>query len=254
MQGHFDGPSVEMMKQETESFVQSMQALEQAARVQTAEDGEMGIGHANDRIFETNKMVFGILGPHTLAMYGEDKNDELDEGVHLVLKSLAIYHPDAFLTPMCATFYGSGLGDADRPWWLSAKQKESFDSMHGEKLHPSSPLCITALAWEFLARAAHKTGKKLSDVSYEEMLHYWKAANAHYVVECHLPYVTPLTFVEKVLMSQHSFGKLEKSVRTRPRSCLLLRGWTSSRAFPSRRNRVSQPLRRSGRQLRHRAE
>merc|ERR1719410_1984829 len=119
---------------------------------------KIGIGYENDRKFETNKSVFAIFGPHTLN-YGEDQNDEHDEGVHLVFTPQALHHPDVFITPMAATFYMSGHGDTARPWWLQEKnEQEPYDAMSAEKLHPSSPLFYDALAWEFLARPAQKKG------------------------------------------------------------------------------------------------
>lgn len=201
---------VEQLKEETEHFISSMQMLSSQGS-----DGE-GIGHEYDRLFETNKMVFCILGPHTLN-YGEDKNDEHDHGAHIVFTPELLQHPDVYVTVAAATFYNSGHADKVRPWWLQGKQKEPFRSLVAEKLHPCSPKFHQALAFEFLGRVAEKKNKKLWEVGVSEVLEYWKQENAHFVVECHLPYVTPLTLVEKVIVSAHSFGKLDPALRDRAR-------------------------------------
>eukprot|EP00439_Symbiodinium_sp_Y106_P048319 s3207_g6.t1 len=112
---------------------------------------------------------------------------------------------------MAATYYSSGNGDAERPWWKCWKgvaPGSAFDKMTAERLHPSSPLFYEALALEFLAREAHKQSKPLHEITREGMLHYLKTSNAHHVVEAHLPYVTPLTWVEKVIISEHTFAKM----------------------------------------------
>lgn len=192
-------------------YLEAMKDLKVASD-QAAQKGQStvsGIGHEYDRLMETNKMVFGILGIHTLN-YGEikEEGDEHDQGVHLIFKPESLYHPDAYVTPMAATFYNSGHGDKERPWWKERRPKTPFDAMAWEKLHPSSPLFFEALATEFLARGAHKNGEDLSRTKFQDMKKYMKAANAHLSVECHLPYVTPLAWVEKVVISEHTFNKL----------------------------------------------
>ena len=166
-------------------------------------------------------MLFVILGPHTLN-YGEDKDgDEHDQGVHMIFRPECLRHPDVFVTPMAATFYNSGHGGQERPWWKKDKDQErpsAFDAMAFEKLHPSSPLFHEALAWEFFARVARKNSGDLSETHFDGMLTYPKATNARHVVECHLPYATPLAWVEQAVISEHTFKKLSKadqrSVRT----------------------------------------
>lgn len=191
------------IKEEAQRFASTMQWLGQDLQAR------QGIEHENDRLFETNKMVFAILGPHTLN-YGEDKNDEHDEGVHLVFSRKVLHHPDVFSLPMCATFYNSGHADESRPWSPRPKGIDPFEKMAREKLHPSSPLYGHALAWEFLGRVAVDEKKPISNVSLPDVLKYWKKSNAHYVAECHLPYVTPLSFVEAAIVSEHSFAKLTR--------------------------------------------
>jgi len=225
-------PVITKMEAELENYLAGMRQLQDAADAAAAkgENPDFGIGYDCDRYFETNKMNFAILGPHTLRKYGEDQDDNLCEGVHLIFESSSIYHPDVFLTPMAATFYNSGAGDGHRPWSPTGKNngaERSYELMLKEKLHPSALRCFEALAWDFIARAAKivnspddykhsipdgcdvlKAYKPLSQVTFQDFMTYWKVANAHYVVECHLPYLTPLTLVEKVVVSERSFLKL----------------------------------------------
>ena len=117
---------------------------------------------------------------------------------------------------MAATFYNSGHGDPHRPWWKRWRSGEEpnspFEKMASEKLHPSSPLFNEALAMEFMARAVHQQeGRQMSEATAEGMAKYLKKENAHLVVECHLPYVTPLTWVESVIMSRRTFQKMSKA-------------------------------------------
>ena len=207
---------VQSLETELSGYTRAFQEL-QAASEEAARQGKhttIGIGHQYDRVLETNKMVFAILGPHTLN-YGEDKDgDEHDQGVHLIFRPECLHHPDVFVTPMAATFYNSGHGDAERPWWKcwqGSAPTSAFDKMTAEKLHPSSPLFYEALAHEFLAREAHKKSKPLREITREDMLRYLKTANAHHVVETHLPYATPLTWVERVIISEHTFAKMSES-------------------------------------------
>ena len=202
--------AVEKVEADLVNYSSAMKELKLASE-QAAQKGQnalSGIGHEYDRVVETNKMVFGILGIHTLN-YGEDKDgDEHDQGVHLIFKPESLHHPDVFVTPMAATFYNSGRGDDERPWWKKGKPSAPFDAMAWEKLHPSSPAFHEALATEFLARAAHKGGGNLARVKFTDVKDYIKGANAHFSAECHLPYVTPLAWVEKVVVSEHTFKKL----------------------------------------------
>ena len=209
----FGGRATQKIEDALTKYTGAMEDLKLASE-EAAKRGESnvsGIGHEYDRVLETNKMVFGILGIHTLN-YGEDKDgDEHDQGVHLLIKPEALNHPDVHLTPMAATFYNSGHGDKERPWWKSGRPKDPFDAMVWEKLHPSSPMFFEALATEFLARVAHKNSTKLSQAKFQDMKKYMKATNAHHSVECHLPYVTPLAWVEKVVISEHTFKKLSEA-------------------------------------------
>ena len=194
-------------------YTEAMKDLKIASQqaMQHGQSNVSGIGHEYDRVLETNKMVFGILGIHTLN-YGEDKDgDEHDQGVHLIFKPESLYHPDVFLTPMAATFYNSGHGDKERPWWKVGRPRDPFDAMVWEKLHASSPLFFETLATEFLARVAHKNSIDLSKAKFQDMKKYMKATNAHLSVECHFPYVTPLAWVEKVVISEHTFSKLSEA-------------------------------------------
>lgn len=243
--GNIPQKDIAAMKEEAENFLETMGALEKA---QKQSDEALGIEHSKDRIFETNKMVFAVLGPHTLN-YGEDKNDEHCEGVHLVFSLPALHHPDVFITPMAATFYHSGLGDAHRPWWATcqAKNKDPFESMLSEKLHPSSPLFHAALAWEFLGRVSAKEQKPLEAVSVKEMLRYLKEQNAHFMPECHLPYVTPLTLVESAIISEHSFAKLDKVHQLRARKIFgdrlkVVKGQSSKVQWEAAMAPISAPL------------
>ncbi|CAK9113414.1 unnamed protein product [Durusdinium trenchii] len=186
--------AIDRVEADLVNYSSAMKELKLASE-QAAQKGQnvlSGIGHEYDRVVETNKMVFGILGIHTLN-YGEDKDgDEHDQGVHLIFKPESLHHPDVFVTPMAATFYNSGRGDDERPWWKKGKPSAPFEAMAWEKLHPSSPVFHEALATEFLARAAHKGGGDLARVKFTDVKDYIKGTNAHFSAECHLPYVTPL--------------------------------------------------------------
>jgi len=210
---NFGGRATQKIEDALAKYTEAMKDLKLASE-QAAQKGQSnvsGIGHEYDRVLETNKMVFGILGIHTLN-YGEDKDgDEHDQGVHLIFKPESLNHPDVHLTPMAATFYNSGHGDKERPWWKAGRPKDAFEAMVWEKLHPSSPLFFEALATEFLARVAHKNSTDLSQAKFQDMKKYMKATNAHHSVECHFPYVTPLAWVEKVVISEHTFNKLSEA-------------------------------------------
>lgn len=136
--------------------------------------------------------------------------DEKCEGVHLVFQQKALHHPDFYLTPMAATFYesaASGKLPEQRPWWKPC-DGSPYEMMCREKLHPSARKCFEALAWDFLGRAALHYKKSLATVTVQDMVKFWMDVDAHFVVECHMPYVTPLTFVEKTVVSEHTFNKL----------------------------------------------
>ena len=143
----FSGRATQKIEDALAKYTEAMKDLKLASE-QAAQKGQSnvsGIGHEYDRVLETNKMVFGILGIHTLN-YGEDKDgDEHDQGVHLIFKPESLNHPDVHLTPMAATFYNSGHGDKERPWWKAGRPKDAFEAMVWEKLHPSSPLFFEAL-------------------------------------------------------------------------------------------------------------
>ena len=153
-------PRIARMKADVEAFLGAKLEQQRAMEAAAVEGGEvkMGIGYQYDRLVETNKMIFAILGPHTFKRYGEDPSDPRCEGVHLIFSNAILHHPDVFLTPMAATFYNSGAGDGHRPWSPTGKDNgpKSYYLMLKEKLHPSAPRCFEALAWDFIARAAKK--------------------------------------------------------------------------------------------------
>jgi hypothetical protein len=90
--------------------------------------------------------------------------------------------------------------------------------MEKEKLHPIAPLFFEALAKELLARTAalmrkSVAGVKNSQVSLEDCKQCWEKLDAHNVFEGHLPYLTPISFVDSVVISQLNFDTLDAARR-----------------------------------------
>ncbi|CAF1271211.1 unnamed protein product [Rotaria sp. Silwood1] len=88
-----------------------------------------GIGFAADKDLGTDQHVFGILGPHTGAYYGD---------IIIVFKRELMQHPDANFSPLAATIYKSGKAPNFHPWLTgSGTDSGRIAQFHASKLHCS---------------------------------------------------------------------------------------------------------------------
>eukprot|EP01124_Arcella_intermedia_P018257 TRINITY_DN25220_c0_g1_i1.p1 TRINITY_DN25220_c0_g1~~TRINITY_DN25220_c0_g1_i1.p1 ORF type:complete len:813 (+),score=223.93 TRINITY_DN25220_c0_g1_i1:97-2439(+) len=196
-------PTLNQLNKEVEDHLKACQLLSKIP----------GVGYDKDVIFETNKTIFCVLGPHTL-----NYSKEPDGGVHIIFKLKILHHPDIFILPCAATLYSKDSTAFDnkkiRPWGLNTKlDMKHVKRMTAEKLHPSSPLFSKALALEFLCRVALLKEKRPSAVTEEDFLEYIRNTNAHMMPECHLPYVTPLDWIEKVIISAEGFEGFDEQTK-----------------------------------------
>eukprot|EP00741_Cyanophora_paradoxa_P017593 tig00021012_g16993.t1 len=169
----------------------------------------MGIGYEADRLMGTDRHVFSVLGPNTGHHYGD---------IVLVLSEDVMYHPDFNVTPMAGTSYKSGRVVPRRPWAFPDRQMQEpefqdqrVEAFHRSKLHPAFPGWHETAAREVTAWVRAKTGKEKPTL--EDVLAYWEGVDSHFVFECHLPRLVPLSYVEKIIMPKDIFEGMREEDR-----------------------------------------
>lgn len=163
----------------------------------------------------TDQTVFAILGPHTGVYYGD---------VQIVLKPIIKWHPNFFILPHAATFFHESAVNKHtikfRVWGKTyASPWEPLQKKHYEssKMHHIAPDTSNFLACDLIARVA--THKKLGEKDWNEITlsdikAYWNATDvvdSHHVIEGHLPYQVPLTYIEAVILPESEWNKLSSA-------------------------------------------
>jgi len=155
-----------------------------------------------DKIIGTDKTIFAIYGPNPGKAYGN---------IHVILKNAIKWHPNFYVTPHAATnFYDRNRhrkAKISRPWgedcgpeeWKAGPGKENF---HQSKFHPIAPDTFYALALDLIARVGGKKNSDWSDVTLEDVKEWWETEDSHRVIEAHLPYQVPLSYVECIVLDK----------------------------------------------------
>lgn len=179
-------------------------------------DGEKyGIDFWVDKVIGIDRTIFAIYGPNT-ASYGD---------FHLIFKNTIKWHPDFYVTPHAATnFYnksGSAPGKAktSRPWgedfgpeqWREGKGQLNF---HHSKFHPIAPHTWDALALDLIGRVAHHKKCDWGSVTTQDVKDWWSQEDSHRVLEAHLPYQVPLSYIDRVVVDKQTWSKIPLDQQT----------------------------------------
>jgi hypothetical protein len=155
-----------------------------------------GIGYDVDKIMETDKHVFSILGPH----YGD---------IVIVFKREIMFHPDTNFSVQAATRFHSANIYSDCPWAKDrGSEAEHVKDFHNAKLHCSVPRYENAAATELVASTGFNN--KSMNVTLEDVIEHWIDMEAHQVFECHLPQLIPLDYIDRVYIPQNMFDALSR--------------------------------------------
>ncbi len=165
-----------------------------------------GIGHDGDRIFGTNQQIFSTLGPNTGAYYGD---------IVIVLKRDIMLHPDSNFTMQAATMYKERTYKC-RSWISdSGSQEGHVKQFHSTKLHCSVPGYEYVAALELMAITGAQ--KKTINVGLDDIIHRWKQADSHQVIEAHLPQLIPLRYIDHIYIPKNVFESLSSATQKNAR-------------------------------------
>ena len=158
----------------------------------------MGIGYEVDRVMETDKHVFSILGPHCGYYYGD---------IVVLFKQEILLHPDTNFSAQAATRFHSTKIYPDRPWVQDrGSENTRVDDFFSAKLHCSVPRFEYAAAAELIASTG--LAKKSANVSLDDIIQRWVEVDSHETFECHLPQLIPLDYVDRVYIPKNIFEAL----------------------------------------------
>ena len=158
----------------------------------------MGIGYEVDRVMETDKHVFSILGPHCGHYYGD---------IVVLFKQEILLHPDTNFSAQAATRFHSAKIYPDRPWVQDrGSENTRVDDFFSAKLHCSVPRFEYAAAAELIASTG--LAKKSANVSLDDIIQRWVEVDSHETFECHLPQLIPLDYVDRVYIPKNIFEAL----------------------------------------------
>ncbi|KAJ4457330.1 hypothetical protein PAPYR_7255 [Paratrimastix pyriformis] len=187
-----------------------LDAIEARVRVITravgSTKGSTGIKFAADQLLGTDKQV-----PHCLPWWENptaNHSGGLDGGGVVDGRSPKImFHPDFSMTPNAATMIHNGKTFAHRPW-APADCPDRVQLFHRSKLSGAVQGWATVMAAELQAMAAVAKKKPFAAATLSDVRDYYRTANSHFVVECHLPSFVPLTYVERIVLPRDSFESL----------------------------------------------
>ncbi|CAF1256458.1 unnamed protein product [Didymodactylos carnosus] len=165
-----------------------------------------GLGYPPDKELGTDKNVFSILGPNLGHYYGD---------ICIVFKREILHHPDANFSIQAATSYVSGRSFKWRPWLgddPGAKDKR-IELFHKTKLHASIKGYEYATALELIAVTGQTLKKKSMNINLTTILQRWVDVDSHMNIECHLPQLIPLDYIDHIYMSQNAFDSLNPNAQ-----------------------------------------
>ena len=159
-----------------------------------------GIHHGADKYFGTDKHVFGILGPNLGHRYGD---------ILILFRRQVMLHPDANFAIQAATTFHSERAYRWRPWLSNPVTLDlRIEDFHNNVLHCSVPGYEYAAAFELLAVTATELGITPHDLSLDQVIEQWMAADPHQRFEAHLPALIPLDYIDHVYMPKSLFESL----------------------------------------------
>lgn len=164
-----------------------------------------GVQNKANKYTKTNHTVFTIVGPH----YGNYGRGE----VVMVLKKEVMNHPDFYMCPCCSLFYSSGKHAYGRPW-IKPKAVNSdgySDDFLSDKFSRCSEGWEIVAAKEWIARTASSLGKKVSNVTLDDVKSYCKIGHSVNSIEGHLPCRVPFDYTEHIILTRGAYEQLRAS-------------------------------------------
>jgi len=168
-----------------------------------------------DKILWTDRTVFAVYGPSDNPTYGQ---------VFILFKDTIKWHPNFYLTPHAATYFYDINRKHNalncRPWgkdygpedWLEGPGQINFQE---SKFHPIAPDTWNVLALDLIARVGIEKKCGWDRVTLEDVQAWWSSVDSHKVIEAHLPYQVPLSYVEGLVLSRpiwNTFSEEERAL------------------------------------------
>ncbi|CAF2136304.1 unnamed protein product [Rotaria magnacalcarata] len=157
-----------------------------------------GIGFTKDKLLETDKSVFSVLGPNLGHYYGD---------IIIVFKREILHHPDANFSIQAATSFASGNAFVLRPWLGTdpGSLDERVKLYHQSKLNASVPGYEHAAALELIAFSSFDLKLNTLNIDLDKIFKRWVTVDAHLTVEGHLPQLIPLSYIDHVYIPKNLY-------------------------------------------------
>ena len=165
-----------------------------------------GIGFETDKVFDTHKRVFAILGPHLGHYYGD---------VFVVFKREILHHPDADFSMCAATTFGkSGNAYKWRQWLTDPGTADGrVKHYHNTKYHASIPGFEYGIALELMALTSLERNLKSMDIDLQTIFQRWLTIDSHHTIEAHLPQLIPIDYIDHIYVAQNIYDSFKDQTR-----------------------------------------